>query len=38
MKYASVQAFLRQLSPAARERVGRANILSLVEPESMARK
>ena len=38
MKYASVQAFLRQLSPAARERVGRANILSLVEPESVARK
>jgi predicted TIM-barrel fold metal-dependent hydrolase len=38
MKYASVQAFLRQLSPATRERVGRANILSLVEPESVARK
>ncbi len=38
MKYASVQAFLRQLSPAARERVGRANILGLVEPESVARK
>jgi len=38
MKYASVQGFLRQLSPAARERVGSANILSLVEPESVARK
>ena len=38
MKYASVQSFLRQLSPATRERVGRANILSLVEPESVARK
>jgi len=38
MKYASVQAFLHQLSPGARERVGRANILSLVEPESVARK
>jgi len=38
MKYASVQAFLRQLSPAARERVGRANILALVEPEPGARK
>jgi predicted TIM-barrel fold metal-dependent hydrolase len=38
MKYASVQAFLRQLSPGARERVGRANILGLVEPEPGARK
>ena len=34
MKYASVQAFLRQLSPAARERVASANILRLVEPKS----
>ena len=38
MKYASVQAFLRQLSPAARERVGRANILGLVEPQAGAPK
>ncbi len=29
-KYRSVQAFLRQLSPATRERVGRANLLRLV--------
>jgi len=32
MKHASVQAFLRQLSPATRERVARANLLQLVEP------
>jgi predicted TIM-barrel fold metal-dependent hydrolase len=32
MKHASVQAFLRQLSPATRERVARANLLKLVEP------
>ena len=32
MKFASVQAFLRQLSPAARERVARANLLKLVGP------
>ena len=38
MKYSSVQAFLRQLSPAARERVGSANILALVEPHAAARK
>jgi len=37
MKYSSVQAFLRQLSPTARERVGSANILALVEPGSVAR-
>jgi len=29
---------MSNLSPATRERVGRANILSLVEPESVARK
>jgi predicted TIM-barrel fold metal-dependent hydrolase len=38
MKYASVQSFLRQLSPGARERVGRANILSLVGSGPVARK
>ncbi len=32
MKHASVQAFLRQLSPAARERVARANLLELLGP------
>ena len=32
MKHASVQAFLRQLSPAARERVARSNLLKLVGP------
>ena len=32
MKFASVQSFLRQLSPAARERVARANLLRLLEP------
>ena len=32
MKHTSVQNFLRQLTPAARERVGRANLLGLVEP------
>ena len=32
MKHASVQAFLRQLSPATRERVARANLLKLVQP------
>jgi predicted TIM-barrel fold metal-dependent hydrolase len=32
MKFASVQAFLRQLSPTARERVARGNLLQLVEP------
>ena len=30
MKFASVQAFLRQLSPATRDRVARENILALV--------
>jgi predicted TIM-barrel fold metal-dependent hydrolase len=30
MKFGSVQAFLRQLSPATRERVARANLLELV--------
>jgi predicted TIM-barrel fold metal-dependent hydrolase len=32
MKYASVQAFLHQLSPAVRERVAEANLLELVAP------
>jgi predicted TIM-barrel fold metal-dependent hydrolase len=32
MKFASVQSFLRQLSPAARERVGRSNLLKLLGP------
>ena len=32
MKHASVQAFLRQLSPATRERVARANLLKLLGP------
>ena len=32
MKFASVQAFLGQLSPATRERVARANILALLGP------
>ena len=32
MKFASVQSFLRQLSPAARERVARANLLKLLGP------
>jgi predicted TIM-barrel fold metal-dependent hydrolase len=32
MKFASVQSFLRQLSPGAREKVGRGNLLKLVEP------
>lgn len=32
MKHRSVQNFLRQLSPATRDRVARDNILSLVEP------
>ena len=32
MKFASVQAFLAQLSPATRERVARANILALLGP------
>lgn len=32
MKFASVQAFLRQLSPATRERVAETNLLSLVDP------
>jgi predicted TIM-barrel fold metal-dependent hydrolase len=31
MKFESVQAFLKQLSPAARERVAEANLLSLIE-------
>lgn len=32
MKHASVQAFLRQLSPAAREQVGRGTLLRLLRP------
>jgi len=32
MKFASVQSFLRQLSPATQERVARTNLLKLVEP------
>ena len=32
MKFASVQSFLRQLSPATRERVARSNVLKLLEP------
>ena len=32
MKFASVQSFLRQLSPAARERVARGNLLQLLGP------
>lgn len=32
MKFASVQAFLRQLSPATRKRVAQGNLLALVEP------
>jgi predicted TIM-barrel fold metal-dependent hydrolase len=32
MKLESVQAFLRQLAPATRERVGRANLLALLGP------
>ena len=32
MKHASVQGFLRQLSPTTRERVARTNLLQLVEP------
>jgi hypothetical protein len=31
MKFASVQNFLAQLSPAAREQVGRRTLLQLVE-------
>ena len=31
MRFESVQAFLRQLSPATRERVARANLLRLIE-------
>lgn len=33
MKFESVQAFLRQLSPAVRERVARTNLLRLLGPE-----
>ena len=32
MKFASVQAFLRQLSPATREKVARGNLLKLLPP------
>jgi predicted TIM-barrel fold metal-dependent hydrolase len=32
MKFASVQAFLRQLSPSTQERVARANVLKLLGP------
>jgi predicted TIM-barrel fold metal-dependent hydrolase len=32
MKFDSVQSFLRQLSPATRDRVARANLLALVDP------
>jgi predicted TIM-barrel fold metal-dependent hydrolase len=32
MKFASVQSFLLQLSPATRERVARTNLLALVQP------
>jgi predicted TIM-barrel fold metal-dependent hydrolase len=32
MKFASVQSFLRQLSPATRERVARTNLLQLLGP------
>jgi predicted TIM-barrel fold metal-dependent hydrolase len=32
MKHSSVKAFLRQLTPATRELVGRTNLLQLVEP------
>ena len=32
MKFASVQSFLRQLSPAARERVAQGNLLKLLGP------
>jgi len=32
MKFESVQAFLRQLSPATRQRVARANLLGLIGP------
>jgi predicted TIM-barrel fold metal-dependent hydrolase len=32
MKFASVQSFLRQLSPATREKVARGNLLKLVPP------
>ena len=32
MKFASVQSFLRQLSPATREQVARSNVLKLLEP------
>jgi predicted TIM-barrel fold metal-dependent hydrolase len=32
MKFASVQSFLRQLSPATRERVARSNVLKLLGP------
>ena len=32
MKFASVQAFLGQLSPATRERVARANMVALLGP------
>ena len=32
MKFASVQSFLRQLSPATRERVAQGNLLKLLGP------
>ena len=32
MKFASVQSFLRQLGPATREKVARANLLKLLGP------
>ena len=32
MKFASVQSFLRQLSPATREQVARSNVLKLLRP------
>ncbi len=32
MKFRSVQNLLRQLTPATRERVARANLLALLEP------
>lgn len=35
MKHASVQAFLRQLSPVAREQVGRGTLLKLLTPAAV---
>ena len=32
MKFARVQSFLRQLSPATREKVARSNVMKLLGP------